>query len=136
MDDQRHMIGVLIFDEELKCVLLQRAAKLEPITIAPAEPILIRAQVQKFVQGQLAMLIQMQPVWHHIRSEVTSRVSAHIVSGIVSRKELMEMAHDSLVPVTVFDLDSRSNMLHDRLTYLIPMACVLMRVSPENRPKP
>ena len=128
---------VLIFNEQMNCVLLMRDEALVPLGGILHSPALFQ-EVQRLMTPLIGIQPTAQPYWWHIRTEAfpSADTYMHIFFGKVSLEELNAIARFNPM-TTIYDVNAqRGAVISHRLKYLIPMAIVLSSIDSRHWPKP
>lgn len=135
------IVKILLFDESMESVLLERGAMLQPISAVIRSGTTPREAIGARIHNLLHMDIQQQPIWRIIRTEryQADEIRVYIVYGKVSHEELIRAEADAELPFTIFSTSSKqglANVLNPRLNYYLPMAMMYDRVDFRKWPAP
>lgn len=137
---KQNVAKVLLFDEEMRNVLLQRDEALTAISCLLRDGTIFQ-ELQRSMHQIIGIDPQHQPFWWRIRAEVfpSSDTTIHVFFGKLSMSELLAIeqrrsAGPSYVIIQTANLYTQ--LVAPRLRYLIPMAIVLSHIESKYWPQP
>lgn len=139
--DRTDVAKILLFNEAMDCILLQRDDALAPISGPIYRHGSIFEEVQRIMTPITGIEPQHQPSWWHIRTESfpSSNTYMHILFGKVSQSEMFKIERRNrlqLILVGLREIQLGTKIVAHRLKYLIPMAVVLSSIDSRHWPKP
>ena len=139
--DRTDVAKILLFNEAMDCILLQRDDALSPISGPIIKNGTIFEEVQRIMTPITGIHPQQQPSWWHIRTEAfpSSNTYMHVFFGKVTQSEMYKIERRNrniLVLVGLKEIQLGTKIIAHRLKYLIPMATVLSSIDSRHWPKP